>query len=225
VIVTVGQKVHPRGFRLGVSKDWQAVWFGGKHYSELLIEDQKVREHILKRRYQLKLRNGQIIEASGDIDEIRIERPSINKMNVTIATAKPGVLIGKKGAEITAIRNEVQLLTKREVAVNIKEIKTPEVVAQLVAENVAALIEKRTTHKRAMKRVMKNAMMNQALGIKVMVAGRLGGAEIARTEWYREGRIPLQTLKADIDYGFAQAKTKSGIIGVKVWIYHGDVVN
>ncbi|HOT87336.1 MAG TPA: 30S ribosomal protein S3, partial [Thermotogota bacterium] len=158
-------------------------------------------------------------------DEVKIERPSLNKMIVTIATAKPGILIGKKGAEITEIRNEIHDLTKREVIINIKEIKTPEVVAQLVAENVAALIEKRTTHKRAMKRVMKNAMMNKALGIKVMVAGRLGGAEIARTEWYREGRIPLQTLRADIDYGFAQARTKTGIIGVKVWIYHGDVTN
>ena len=223
--MTVGQKVHPRGFRLGVSKDWQSVWFGGKRYSELLIEDQAVRNHISKRRYKLKLRNGQTVEASGDIDEVKIERPSLNKMIVTIATAKPGILIGKKGSEITEIRNEIHNLTKREVIINIKEIKTPEVVAQLVAENVAALIEKRTTHKRAMKRVMKNAMMNKALGIKVMVAGRLGGAEIARTEWYREGRIPLQTLRADIDYGFAQARTKTGIIGVKVWIYHGDVTN
>lgn len=221
--MTVGQKVHPRGFRLGISKDWQSTWFGGKHYSELLIEDHLVRKHVLSRKYKLKLRNGQIIEASGDISEIKIERPSLNKMIITIATAKPGVMIGKKGAEISEIRKELEDLTKKEVSVNIKEIKTPEIVAQLVAEYVASLIEKRTTHKRAMKRVMKNAMMNKALGIKVMVAGRLGGAEIARTEWYREGRIPLQTLRADIDYGFAQAKTKTGIIGVKVWIYLADV--
>jgi len=219
----VGHKVHPRGFRLGISKDWQARWFGGKHYSDYLIEDEKIRKLILDRRYTIRLRNGQTIEASPDVNEVFIERPGMNKVVITVYTAKPGVVIGKKGVEVKKLRTEIESLTKKTSSVNIKEIKTPETDAQLVAYNIAGMLERRTSHKRAMKRVMFNAMKNKALGIKVMVSGRLGGAEIARTEWYREGSIPLQTLKANIGYGFTEAKTKTGVIGIKVWIYHGDV--
>lgn len=219
----MGQKVHPRGFRLGVSKDWQARWYGGKHYSEYLIEDEKIRKLIMNKKYTLRLRNGQEVEASPDVDEVFIERPGMNKVVITVLTAKPGVVIGKKGSEVRILRTQLEALTGKEVLVNIKEIKTPETDAQLVSMNIAGMLERRTSHKRAMKRVMFNAMKNGALGIKVMVAGRLGGAEIARTEWYREGRIPLQTIKANIGYGFSEAKTKTGIIGIKVWIYHGDV--
>jgi len=219
----VGQKVHPRGFRLGVSKDWQSRWFAVKDYSDFLIEDEKIRKQISSRRYSMRIKSGSIIETSADVDEIFIERQGKNKVSVTINTAKPGVIIGKRGEEVKKIKEELELLTGKQIAVNIKEIKTPEVDAKLVSENVAGMLERRISHKRAMKRVMHNALKSGAFGIKVMVAGRLGGAEIARSEWYREGRIPLQTLKADIDYGFSQAKTKSGIIGVKVWIYHGDV--
>ncbi|HPE67840.1 MAG TPA: 30S ribosomal protein S3 [Thermotogota bacterium] len=220
----MGQKVHPRGFRLGVSKDWASRWFGGKNYSKYLIEDEKIRQHVWGRKYLIQQRSKNVaIEASGDIDEVYIERPSPSKVVVTVHTAKPGVVIGSKGKEVQALRAELTRLTGKEVVVNIKEIKTPEMDALLVSQNIAGMLERRTSHKRAMKRVMRLAERNGAQGIKVMVAGRLGGAEIARTEWYRQGRIPLQTLKADIDYGFCQAKTKTGIIGVKVWIYHGDV--
>ena len=216
----MGQKVHPRGFRLGVSRDWQANWFGGKNYSDYLIEDEKIREEIRSRQYELRLRSGQIVEADPGIDEIYIERPSQSKVRISIYTAKPGIVIGKKGSEVQKLRQLLEKLTQKEVFVNIKEIKTPENDALLVAKNVASMLEKRTSHKRAMKRAMRNSMKNGALGIKIMVSGRLGGADIARIEWYREGRIPLQTLNAAIDYGFTRARTKTGVIGVKVWIYN-----
>jgi len=218
----VGQKVHPRGFRLGVSEDWQANWFGGKNYSDYLIEDEKIRDLIRKKRYRIKTKRGQIIDSDAAVDEIYIERPSASKIKISIYTAKPGIVIGKKGSEVQVLREQLEKLTKKQCFVNIKEIKTPETDALLVAENVAAMLEKRTSHKRAMKRVMRNAMKSGARGIKVMVSGRLGGAEIARVEWYREGRIPLQTLRAKIDYGFTVANTKSGVIGVKVWVYTSD---
>lgn len=219
----MGQKVHPRGFRLGVSEDWQANWFGGKNYSDYLIEDEKIRKLIRNKRYKIKTKRGQIIDSDAAVDEVYIERPSASKVKISIYTAKPGIVIGKKGSEVQALREELEKLTGKQCFVNIKEIKTPETDALLVAENVAAMLEKRTSHKRAMKRVMRNAMKSGARGIKVMVAGRLGGAEIARVEWYREGRIPLQTLKAKIDYGYTVANTKSGVIGVKVWVYTSDM--
>jgi len=218
----VGQKVHPRGFRLGVSEDWQANWFGGKNYSDYLIEDEKIRTMIRNKRYKIKTKRGQIIDSDAAVDEVYIERPSASKVKISIHTAKPGIVIGKKGAEVQVLREELEKLTSKQCFVNIKEIKTPETDALLVAENVAAMLEKRTSHKRAMKRVMRNAMKSGAKGIKVMVSGRLGGAEIARVEWYREGRIPLQTLRAKIDYGYTVANTKSGVIGVKVWVYTSD---
>ncbi|MDN5359091.1 MAG: small subunit ribosomal protein [Thermotogaceae bacterium] len=218
----MGQKVHPRGFRLGVSEDWQANWFGGKNYSDYLIEDEKIRKLIRNKRYRIKTKRGQIIDSDAAVDEVYIERPSASKVKISIYTAKPGIVIGKKGSEVQALREQLEKLTGKQCFVNIKEIKTPETDALLVAENVAAMLEKRTSHKRAMKRVMRNAMKSGARGIKVMVAGRLGGAEIARVEWYREGRIPLQTLKAKIDYGYTVANTKSGVIGVKVWVYTSD---
>jgi len=218
----VGQKVHPRGFRLGVSEDWQANWFGGKNYSDYLIEDEKIRAMIRNKRYKIKTKRGQIIDSDAAVDEVYIERPSASKVKISIHTAKPGIVIGKKGAEVQVLREELEKLTSKQCFVNIKEIKTPETDALLVAENVAAMLEKRTSHKRAMKRVMRNAMKSGAKGIKVMVSGRLGGAEIARVEWYREGRIPLQTLRAKIDYGYTVANTKSGVIGVKVWVYTSD---
>jgi small subunit ribosomal protein S3 len=218
----VGQKVHPRGFRLGVSEDWQANWFGGKNYSDYLIEDEKIRKLIRNKRYRIKTKRSQIIDSDAAVDEVYIERPSASKVKISIYTAKPGIVIGKKGSEVQALREQLEKLTGKQCFVNIKEIKTPETDALLVAENVAAMLEKRTSHKRAMKRVMRNAMKSGARGIKVMVAGRLGGAEIARVEWYREGRIPLQTLKAKIDYGYTVANTKSGVIGVKVWVYTSD---
>jgi len=219
----VGQKVHPRGFRLGVSEDWQANWFGGKNYSDYLIEDEKIRTLIRNKRYRIKTKRGQIIDSDAAVNEVYIERPSASKVKISIYTAKPGIVIGKKGSEVQALREELEKMTGKQCFVNIKEIKTPETDALLVAENVAAMLEKRTSHKRAMKRVMRNAMKSGARGIKVMVAGRLGGAEIARVEWYREGRIPLQTLKAKIDYGYTVANTKSGVIGVKVWVYTSDM--
>ena len=219
----MGQKVHPRGFRLGVSEDWQANWFGGKNYSDYLIEDEKIRKLIRNKRYRIKTKRGQIIDSDAAVNEVYIERPSASKVKISIYTAKPGIVIGKKGSEVQKLREQLEKLTAKQCFVNIKEIKTPETDALLVAENVAAMLEKRTSHKRAMKRVMRNAMKSGARGIKVMVAGRLGGAEIARVEWYREGRIPLQTLKAKIDYGYTVANTKSGVIGVKVWVYTSDM--
>jgi len=219
----VGQKVHPRGFRLGVSEDWQANWFGGKNYSDYLIEDEKIRKLIRNKRYRIKTKRGQIIDSDAAVNEVYIERPSASKVKISIYTAKPGIVIGKKGSEVQKLREQLEKLTAKQCFVNIKEIKTPETDALLVAENVAAMLEKRTSHKRAMKRVMRNAMKSGARGIKVMVAGRLGGAEIARVEWYREGRIPLQTLRAKIDYGYTVANTKSGVIGVKVWVYTSDM--
>lgn len=218
----MGQKVHPRGFRLGVSRDWQANWFGGKNYSDYLIEDEQIRKLVRGKRYQIKTKRGQLVESDASVNEIFIERPSQSKVRISIFTAKPGIVIGRKGSEVQVLREQLEKLTGKQCFVNIKEIKTPETDALLVAENISSMLEKRTSHKRAMKRVMRNAMKSGAKGIKVMVSGRLGGAEIARTEWYREGRIPLQTLSAAIDYGFTVAKTKMGVIGVKVWVYTTD---
>lgn len=246
----MGQKVHPRGFRLGITSTWQSKWYGGKKYAEFLVEDEKIRSHIMNRSYDLKLPDGKVIEATADISEVYIERSGASKISVTIMTAKPGVVIGKKGSEVQKIKTELEeLCNRKDINLNIKDLnsgRSPggrpsgrpsgrqsgmshrapnpsvETDAYLVSRNVAAMLERRTSHKRAMKRVMFNAMRSGAKGIKVMVAGRLGGAEIARVEWYREGQIPLQTLRANITYGFSEAKTKYGVIGIKVWIYHGE---
>jgi len=206
----VGQKVHPRGFRLGISTNWQAKWFNEKNYAEWLLEDEEIRK-IVKGKYY-----------HAGISEIFIERPDSERVNITVKTARPGVIIGRKGEEITKLRGELEKRFRRRMIINVEEIKTPEIDAQLVAESIASKIERRASYKRAMKRAISDAMRRGAKGIKVMVAGRLGGAEIARREWYLKGRLPLQTIKAIIDYGTAEAQTKYGTIGVKVWIYKGD---
>ncbi len=208
----MGQKVHPRGFRLGVSAEWQTKWFNEKKkYAEWLLEDEEIRK-IIKNKYY-----------NAGVSEIHVERPDENHVVVNVRTARPGVIIGRKASEITKLRNELQSRFNRQFVINVEEVKTPETDAQLVAENIATRIERRASYKRAMKRAISDAMKSGAKGIKIMVAGRLGGAEIARREWYLKGRLPLQTLKAMIDYGTATAQTKYGTIGIKVWIYKGDV--
>ncbi len=208
----MGQKVNPHGLRIGIIKDWDTKWYANKkNFSELLVEDVKIRKYIKKRLF-----------ISG-ISRIEIERAA-NKIKVNVHTAKPGLVIGKGGAGIEDLRKEVEKLTGKNVLINITEIKVPEVDAQLVAENIASQLEKRISFRRAMKQSMSRAMKIGAKGIKTAVAGRLGGAEIARSEHYHEGTIPLQTLRADIDYGFAEADTTYGKLGVKVWIYKGEVL-
>ncbi|OAA30860.1 30S ribosomal protein S3 [Kosmotoga arenicorallina S304] len=209
----MGQKVHPYGFRLGITKDWKARWINEKNYKEYLVEDVKIREFI-KKNYH----------AAG-VSDIYIERPETGKVSITIKCARPGVIIGRKGVEVKALRSKLEKLITRQFQLNIEEVKTPEIDAILVAEDIAARIEKRASYKRAMKRAIFTAMRKGAKGIKIMVSGRLNGADIARTEWYLEGRLPLQTLRSDIDYGYTTAMTKMGIIGVKVWIYKGDIRN
>jgi small subunit ribosomal protein S3 len=208
----MGQKVNPHGLRIGIIKDWDTKWYANsKNFSEFLVEDFKVRKYIKKKLY-----------ISG-ISRIEIERAA-NKIKVNVNTAKPGLVIGKGGAGIEELRKELEALTGKSVLINVSEIKSPEVDAQLVAENIASQLEKRISFRRAMKQAMSRAMKLSAKGIKTSVSGRLGGAEIARTEHYHEGTIPLQTLRADIDYGFAEANTTYGKIGVKVWIYKGEVL-
>jgi len=207
----VGQKVHPKGLRIGVIRDWDAKWYADRDYAKLLHEDIQIRRHIKKRLY-----------AAG-ISRVEIERTA-NRVKVTIHTAKPGIVIGRGGAEVEVLRKELEKMTGRQVNINIAEIKKPELDAQLVAENVAAQLEKRTSFRRAMKQSVGRTMRMGAEGIKISIAGRLGGAEIARTEWYSEGKVPLHTLRADIDYGFAEANTTYGKIGIKCWIYRGEVL-
>ena len=207
----MGQKVQPIGFRLGVVKDWTAKWYGNKQqYAEFLTTDMKVRAFLEKR---LK---------SAAISKIVIERPSQN-MNITLYTARPGIVIGKKGEDIDRLRKELGKMVGMPVQVAVEEIRKPEMDAKLVAENIAQQLEKRVMFRRAMKRSMQNTMRLGAEGIKIMIAGRLNGAEIARTEWVRDGRVPLHTLRADIDYGTAEALTTYGIIGIKVWIFKGEI--
>ncbi len=207
----MGQKVHPKGFRLGISTDWQATWFNEKNYPEYLMEDEQIRKAVKKAYYH------------AGISLIKVER-SGKRANVTIATGRPGILIGRKGSEINNIKALIQSVvpSDREIGISIEEIKTPEVDAQLTAEYIGSRIEKRASYKRTMKRSIQFAQKKGALGIKIMVSGRINGAEIARTEWYREGRVPLQTLRAKVDYGFAVAKTKYGVLGIKVWIFTGE---
>jgi small subunit ribosomal protein S3 len=207
----MGHKVHPTGIRLGISKDWNSKWYANKReYAEYLTADLKVREMLHK-----KL-------AQAGVSKIQIERPA-KSARITIHTARPGVVIGKKGEDIEKLRKDVTAMMGVPAHINVAEVRKPEIDAQLVAESIAQQLERRIMFRRAMKRSVGNAMRLGALGIKVNVAGRLNGAEIARSEWYREGRVPLHTLRADIDYGFAEAKTTYGVIGIKVWIYKGEV--
>lgn len=209
----MGQKVHPIGFRLGYIKGWDSRWFAEKDYPQLLIEDIRVRDHLKKKLHH------------AGVSKIEIERAAskAKKAKVTIWTARPGIIIGKKGAEVENLKKELQKMTQKEIIINIQEVKRAEVNAQLVAENVALQLERRVGFRRAMKKAVSSAMKLGAKGIKIAVSGRLGGAEMARHERYREGRVPLHTLRADIEYGLAEAKTTYGIIGVKVWIFHGEV--
>jgi small subunit ribosomal protein S3 len=208
----MGQKINPTGFRLAVSRNWTSRWFAtGKDFGRMLAEDLKVRDYLKK-----KLR-------SASVGRILIERPAKNA-RITIFSARPGVVIGKKGEDIEKLKVELQKMMGVPVHVNIDEIRKPELDAQLIADSITQQLEKRIMFRRAMKRAMQNAMRLGALGIKIMSAGRLNGIEIARTEWYREGRVPLHTLRADIDYGLSEAKTTYGVIGVKVWVYKGDTL-
>jgi len=207
----MGQKVQPNGIRLGIVKDWNAKWFANKGaYAQTLASDLKIREFLGKRL------------ANAAVSKIAIDRPAQN-LNVTIYTARPGIVIGKKGEDIEKLRFELTRLNGSPVQVAVEEIRKPELDAKLVAENICQQLEKRIMFRRAMKRAVQNSMRLGAEGVKVMLSGRLNGAEIARTEWYREGRVPLHTLRADIDYGTHEALTTYGIIGVKVWIFKGEV--
>lgn len=206
----MGQKINPTGFRLPVTRDWTSRWYAeGRNFARTLGEDLKVRSFLQK-----KLRNA-------SVSRILIERPAKNA-RITIYSARPGVVIGKQGQDIEVLKNEVQKMMDVPVHVNIEEVRRPELDAQLIADSITQQLEKRVMFRRAMKRAMQNAMRLGAQGIKIMSAGRLNGAEIARTEWYREGRVPLHTLRANIDYGFSEANTTYGVIGVKVWVYKGD---
>lgn len=207
----MGQKTHPYGFRLGVNKTWKSRWFAKKGYADLLYEDVKLRNRLKN-----KLRGA-------GISSIEIERAA-NKLAIRIYAARPGIVIGRKGAEIDKLRNEVQSRTGREVHIDISEVHRTELDAQLVSEAIALQLEKRVAFRRAMRKAVDSALRFGCQGIKVRCAGRLNGAEIARKEWYLQGRLPLQTLRADIDYGFAQANTTYGVIGVKCWIYRGEVL-
>ena len=205
----MGQKTNPIGFRLGVIKPWESRWFSEKDYSKLLQEDINIRKFLMK-----KL-------ASAGISKVVIERPA-KLAKITIHTSRPGVIIGKKGSDIEKLKRDISKTTSGNVSINIVEIKKPELDSQLVADNIAQQLERRVAFRRAMKRAVQSAMRLGALGIRVNCSGRLGGAEIARTEWYREGRVPLHTLRADIDYGVSRANTTYGICGVKVWIFKGE---
>lgn len=207
----MGQKTHPYGFRLVYNKTWHSRWYGEAQYAKTLHEDLKLRK-------ELKARLGH-----AGVSEIDIERAA-DRLRVTIYTSRPGIIIGRKGAEVDKLRDDLMKQMGREVHINIQEIQRPELDAQLVAESIAGQLERRVSFRRAMKKSMESAFRFGAKGFKVMVAGRLGGNEIARTEWYQEGRLPLHTLKADIDYGFAEARTTYGVIGCKVWVYKGDLL-
>ncbi|RPH87672.1 MAG: 30S ribosomal protein S3 [Desulfobacteraceae bacterium] len=205
----MGQKVHPIGFRLGYSKVWNSRWFADKDFSKLLQEDKTIRGFLKKRLYE------------AGIARLEIERAA-NKAKIIIFTARPGIVIGKKGAQIESLKKELEGIIQREVIIDIQEVRKPETEAQLVAENVAQQLERRVAFRRAMKKAVNSALKFGAKGIKISCAGRLGGAEMARSEWYREGRVPLHTLRADIDYGFAEAATTYGLIGVKVIMFKGE---
>jgi small subunit ribosomal protein S3 len=207
----LGQKVNPIGLRLGIVKTWDSRWYAEKGYSKFLQEDILIRRYIKRKLYH------------AGISKIEIER-TVNRAKITIRTARPGIIIGQKGAEIEKLQREIQKMTQREISINIQEVRRVEADAQLVAENVALQLERRVAFRRAMKKSVTASLKFGAQGIKVACSGRLGGAEIARSEWYREGRVPLHTLRADIDYGFSEARTTYGAIGIKVWVYKGDVL-
>jgi small subunit ribosomal protein S3 len=207
----VGQKTHPYGFRLVYNKTWHSRWFAKNRYASLLAADLKLRTDLKER-----------LKHAG-VSEIDIERAA-DRLRVTIFTSRPGIIIGRKGAEVDKLRDDLSKELGREVHINIQEIQRPELDAQLVAENIGGQLARRVAFRRAMKKAMESAFRFGAKGIKVMVSGRLGGAEIARCEWYQEGRLPLHTLKADIDYGYAISRTSYGVIGVKVWVYKGDLL-
>jgi small subunit ribosomal protein S3 len=225
----LGQKTHPTGFRLGVIKTWSSRWYAGRDYGQQVVEDRKIRDYVKKK-----------LEAAG-VSQIEIERAA-NKVKLRIHTARPGIVIGKKGADIEVLRRDVEKLIRRDVMVpgenglekktlrrdvmiDIQEVRKPEITAQLVAESVAQQLQRRVAFRRAMKKSISLAFKFGALGVKIHCAGRLGGAEMARREWYREGRVPLHTLRADVDYGFAEARTTYGIIGVKTWVFKGEVLD
>lgn len=206
----MGQKVNPIGFRLGITRTWDSRWYAKRDYGKLLHEDIKLRRHLKEKLY------------SAGIARIEIERAA-NKVKINVHTARPGIVIGKKGAGVEQLKAEVQKLSKNEVFLNIIEVKKPEANATLIAENVASQLEKRVAFRRAMKKCMTSAFKQGIKGIKIRVSGRLGGAEIARTEWYSEDSVPLHTLRANIDYGTAEARTTYGVIGIKAWVYTGEV--
>lgn len=207
----MGQKVHPIGFRLGVIKTWDSKWFATRDYSRLVYEDRMIRDYLKQRLFH------------AGISKIEIERAA-NKVKIRIHTARPGIVIGKKGAEIELLRQQLERKFKREILIDIQEVRRPELDAVLVSENIALQLVRRVAFRRAMKRAVGAALKFGAKGVRVASAGRLGGAEMARREWYREGRVPLHTLRADIDYGTALARTTYGIIGVKCWIFKGEVL-
>ena len=206
----MGQKVHPVGFRLGINRTWNSRWFAGSEFASLVIEDEEIRRFLKKRLYQ------------AGVSKIEIERAA-NKIRLRIYTSRPGIIIGKRGAEIENLKKEIEKKIKREFFIDIKEVRRPELEAQLVAENTAIQLVRRVAFRRAMKKSVNLAMRFGAKGIKISCSGRLGGAEMARREWYREGRVPLHTLRADIDYGFTEAFTTYGVIGVKVAIFKGEI--
>ncbi|MFZ5759753.1 MAG: 30S ribosomal protein S3 [Thermodesulfobacteriota bacterium] len=207
----MGQKVNPIGLRLNIVRSWESTWYADRDYSKYLLEDQKIRKYLKQRLYH------------AGVSKINIARTG-EKLKLKLHTARPGIVIGKKGAEIEALKNDLDKLTRRQCVVDIQEVRRPEADAQLVAENVALQLERRVAFRRAMKKAVNIALKFGAKGIKIACSGRLGGAEMARREWTREGRVPLHTLRADIDYGFAEARTTYGVIGVKVWIFKGEVL-
>jgi len=207
----MGQKVNPIGLRIGIIEDWKSRWFAGKEYTQYLGEDIKIREHISKRL------------ARAGISKVEIERTG-DRIKVDIFTARPGIVIGKGGSEVDVLRADIEEITQKQTQINIQEVKKPELDANLVAQNIAEQLEARVSFRRAMKKAVTSALRSGAQGVRVSCAGRLGGAEMARREWYREGRVPLHTLRANVDYGFAEAYTTFGRIGVKVWVYKGDVL-
>ncbi len=207
----MGQKVNPIGLRLGIVKTWESRWYAGKNYASYILEDHNLRKFIKERLYH------------AGISRIEIER-SAKRIRLRIFTARPGIVIGKKGAEIELLKRDIEKMVSQEVLIDIQEVRKPEIDAQLIAENVALQIVRRVAFRRAMKRAVSSAMRFGAQGIKIISSGRLGGAEMARTEWYREGRVPLHTLRADIDYGITQAKTTYGVVGIKVFIFKGEIL-
>ncbi len=206
----MGQKVHPYGFRVGITKDWKSRWYANRDYAKLLQEDLEIKQFVKNKMFH------------AGIADVELERKA-KKVIVQVRTSRPALVIGKKGIEIESLKRDLQKITDKEISVTIHEVRRPELSSILVAENVATQILRRVAYRRAMKKAVLNTMKYGAKGIKINVAGRLGGAEIARSEWYREGRVPLHTIRADIDYGFAESKTTYGVIGVKVWIYKGEI--